>query len=49
MKQHRMTVATYALVASISNKRGLVYWHIFKKSVNIDKFLIFLTGVREET
>ena len=45
MDEGMLKTEMYSVVAAISQKHGLVHFNIFNSAVNVDKFLVFLTGV----
>ena len=50
-ENHRLDVAklhepTLALLCGISSDKGIEHWQIFSKSVNVEKFVEYLEGLR---
>ena len=44
-----LNIKTTATIAGISMQQGLVYWKNFEKSVNADKFIIWLALLEKHT
>ena len=45
----RLNEPTLALLCGISKEKGVEHFHIFPKSVNVDRFIEWLTELRAAT